>query len=1422
MQRDSTNKIKKLERLLEVEALLERVRSQAMAMRKSSDLLDIVVTMRKEFTSLGHEAGYFWHMRWLKDTYEKAMTSGDGSRIGMVMELPRHFHENPAMIRWEKNKKPVAVFPYDVDGAIDYVDKMIKTGRFEEIDPNAPGPDDIKAIGGITFIMARTTHGEIGYSLPGEVPNPPKDALDTLVRFAKVFDLAYRRFEDLRKAENQTRETEIELALERVRAETMAMHSSDHLLKVIKVISKQLVGLGIKFTNVSFGQLDNNDDYHFWFSASKNPEPVTMNVPYFDHPMFQRLMDAKKKKLDFFADTQTKKEHTEWIRFVLKHNKFEGLKKEDRSRMLNRPVARSVALMPNIFLVMTNYHGVQFTDSENQILRRFSKVFEQAYTRFLDLQKAEEQAREAQIEAALERVRARSMAMYDSNELQEVINLLFDQLLSHGVGISSALIASFNENIKDGLKLHIAARGQKYSSEFHIPYINNPAISNLAKSIKEETTFYTERIAGKKKNELVRHLFKNSTIDYNNEQKDYVLRAKAICRSIYRIGKLGIVIERYLDKPFNDAENVLLRRFGKVFEQTYTRFLDLKKAEEQAREAQIETSLERVRASAMAMRSSDELADLIVTIFQELQKLDMELTRCLLWIFNAKDKSATTWMANSEDPNQADSYHVPYHDNPAYRSLLKGWQTRREKWEYDLKGNIKDRWDKVLVYDYFKSLPSKVKKAMKDLDRVILSGSFNKYGVIQTASPNPLSDENQEILLRFSQVFEQNYTRFLDLKRAEEQAREAQIEASLERVRASAMAMHNSTDVEEATAILFSELENLGVETLRCGVSIIREEKVMQAWTASNDTEDRVLNTSGDIDMTIHPVFKGLFKNWKEKESTFSFRLQGKSALKYYKALESNSASKQSDYKLPMSHVLTERHYGKTFIFEEGCLFAFSKNEFSKEDDGIFQRFAKVFALTYRRYLDLIAAEKRALDAVKTSSLDRVRAEIASMRSTSDLDRITPLIWRELKALGVPFFRCGVFIIDENTEQVNMYLSTPDGKPLAALNLDFDEKDIPLVAEALSHWRTQTVHKAHWSQKKFAGFTKKLVKRGLIKNQKKYQQGERAPEDLHLHQVPFKQGMLYIGNSEPLNDEQIELVQSLANAFSVAYSRYEDFVKLEEAKKAVENTLSDLKSAQTQLIHSEKMASLGELTAGIAHEIQNPLNFVNNFSEINKELIEELKDAVAQNDQQEVEAILKDLSDNEQKVSHHGKRAEGIVKSMLAHSRTTSNVKEPTDINALADEYLRLAYHGLRAKDKSFNADFKAELDDNLPKVNVVAQDIGRVLLNLINNAFHAVSDRQKMVSNHYQPTVTISTKLSNSKSGGDAMLVSVKDNGNGIPEDIQEKIFQPFFTTKPTGEGTGLGLSMSYDIITKGHGGKINVKSEYGLGTEFIVELSV
>jgi len=302
------------------------------------------------------------------------------------------------------------------------------------------------------------------------------------------------------------------------------------------------------------------------------------------------------------------------------------------------------------------------------------------------------------------------------------------------------------------------------------------------------------------------------------------------------------------------------------------------------------------------------------------------------------------------------------------------------------------------------------------------------------------------------------------------------------------------------------------------------------------------------------------------------------------------------------------------------------------------------------------------------------------------------------------------------------------------------------------------------------------------------------------------------------------LVAGIAVLLLLAFIFFRNNRQKQKTNIMLEKTLANLKSTQSQLIQSEKMASLGELTAGIAHEIQNPLNFVNNFSEVSNELIDEMNEELNKGDIEEAKTISADIKQNLEKINHHGKRADAIVKGMLQHSRSNSGQKESTNINALTDEYLRLAYHGLRAKDNSFNATLKTDFDETIGNINIIPQDIGRVILNLITNAFYVVDEKKKQsvqgsptferLATLYEPTVSVSTKKINDK-----VEIKVTDNGNGIPSKVLDKIFQPFFTTKPTGQGTGLGLSLAYDII-KAHGGELHVETKEGAGTTFTIQL--
>ena len=507
--------------------------------------------------------------------------------------------------------------------------------------------------------------------------------------------------------------------------------------------------------------------------------------------------------------------------------------------------------------------------------------------------------------------------------------------------------------------------------------------------------------------------------------------------------------------------------------------------------------------------------------------------------------------------------------------------------------------------------------------------------------------------------------------------------------------------------------------------------------------------------------------------------------------------------------------------------------EQAPEFHDIFIRFARVFEQTYTRFLDLQKAESQAREAQIETALERVRSRTLAMQKSGELSETSVVVFKQLIELGIEPNRLFIGIIEKKGHKIQTWATNEDGTRIAN-------------KFTLDTYKNASIMKMYegWKQKKKSIIVD--MKGKVLQDYFQYLAVEM--------QIPFKGGLSqkrriqyiaffskgFIGMASPEEQppETLELLERFAAVFNLTFTRFndlkiaeahaiqakEDLIKLKKEKKKAEAALTELKSTQSQLIQAEKMASLGELTAGIAHEIQNPLNFVNNFSEVSEELLAEILEEMENGNYSEVKEILDAIKLNLEKIKRHGTRADSIVKGMLQHSRKSASVKEPTDINKLADDYLRLAYHGLRAKDKSFSATLITDFDETLSaegtdsgKINVIPQEIGRVILNLLTNAFYACSERNNNINDdkeNFEPTVTVATKQLKGK-----IEIKVCDNGNGIPKKVVDKIFQPFFTTKPSGHGTGLGLSMSYDIV-KAHGGELKVKTKEGLGTDFIIVL--
>ncbi|ASV31814.1 ATP-binding protein [Maribacter cobaltidurans] len=1406
-----TKELEEKNRELEIEGALQRIRAKAVAMKESTDLLDIVVTMRTEFTNLGHEAHYFWHMMWLPDTYEKAMTSGDGTKIGFVMELPRHIHGDiPLLAKWEKSKKPLIVYPMEAEEALAYIDKMITLGDFQNIDPQAPSHDDVRHIGGLTFIMARTTHGEIGYSLPGVVENPPLADLEILERFAGAFDLAHRRFLDLQKAEKQARRIEIELALEKVRSRTMAMRNSSELAEASALLDEQVRNLGIKTWGCAFHiYADNDEGDGEWFTSENG------KLPFYKTPRDKFFLDFYKKgqlgekfHVEEFSGAKCKA-HYEYLKSIpVIGDSLRAM--EDSGLSLPDYQIDNIAFFKYGYILFITYEHVP---EAHTIFQRFANVFGQTYTRFLDLQKAEAQAREARIEAALERVRSRSMAMHSSDEFKDVIQVIYDQFVQLNIHIEHAgFILDYNNN-KD---MHIWLADQHaVFPEITLPYFDCAHWNCFNKAKKKGQRFFANQLGFEEKNKFYNDLFEFIP-DLTEDTKKTYLKFDGLAISTVLLESIGLYIENFSGIPFTAEENAVLMRFGKVFQQTHTRFIDLQKAEAQTREAQIENALEKVRSRTMAMQKSEELPLAANDLFLQVQELGIPAWSAGYCIWQNEKHNASCNMS-SEGEIQKGFILPSIGEGYDFYTPQKNGKTF----------HVKELGGEALVkhYEFMMELPNvgSILKELKDAGLElptfqIFHICYFKYGYVMFITYEAVPDSH-DIFKRFGKVFEQTYTRFLDLKKAEAQAREAQIEAALEKIRSRSLAMHTTGELQEVVALVAEKLRDLGVIFDAGGVILctyFSDNKDVMHWIAAED-----FSYSGNY---LVPYFESTIFNdtWESKnrgDVYFSkeFSVKDKNSFFEY-------AFEHSDYKhFPdefKQHALQAKEHRVTAAWSKNSAIlipSFNKDEPSENHAEILKRFAKVFEQAYIRFMDLQKSEKRARETQIDIALERVRSRAMAMHQSDELSEAAEVLYQEFYKLGVTPFSCGYLINDEENKQWKVWMTDA--------NYEAFKNFWTLPFNADQHLKNR--YKS-WKKKEEFHATelegKENVKHHKIISHyapwKKESIGQ-LPEKLVLSSAHFTHGHLLIVTGESLIQEVESILTRFAKVFDQTYIRFLDLKKAEHQallikveKERLEATLDDLQATQKQLIQSEKMASLGELTAGIAHEIQNPLNFVNNFSEVSKELLEEMQEEIENGDFEEVKAIMEDIIQNLEKINHHGKRADGIVKGMLQHSRSSSGKKEPTDINALADEYLRLAYHGLRAKDKSFNAELITDFDESIGEINIVPQDIGRVILNLITNAFYATNEK-KQQDDHFKPIVSVCTKKTK-----EHLKIEVSDNGNGIPQKALDKIFQPFFTTKPTGQGTGLGLSMSYDIVTKGHSGNLKVETKKGEGTIFTIEL--
>ncbi|MEO6548976.1 MAG: ATP-binding protein [Ferruginibacter sp.] len=1421
-----------------IEAALERVRSRSLAMYKTDDLGGVVTVLFQQMQGLSVDMGFASVSIFIFEKDTKNMIQWLQLPDGVVsLRIP--YFEHPISSDLLEAKESGADYfskAYTVEEKNTWVQKGFELTDYKKL----PEAFKISLLDAPGYAMAIALANNSGICIPSFTGKYPSTGdAEIMKRVGKVFEQAYTRFLDLQKAEAQAREGQIELGLERVRARAMAMQKSDELNEVVSVLFEKIKELQIPATAVGIAiYIDGSKDLNAFVCGENQDGLVITNyrLPYIDNQITKDFNNVREKQLEFFVGNYSKEEKNSFYRYVLEHAaEFKHLP-QDIKRMIFESPSYTITMVAvkNAVFNINDFEGKMLSESDVDIIRRFAIVFDQAYTRFLDLQRAEAQAREAKIEAALERVRSRTMAMQRSDELLDVASVLFQQVKALGVPQWNCGFNIWDIGDKEFTYYPGSPDGIISGSPCKIPLTEHPVFMRFDESRKRGDELLIYEKQGEEQTDHYRYMlslpfvgdFLRSMLDAGFELPTFQIDHLAN----FAYGNLIFITYEH----FPEMHDVF-KRFARVFEQTYTRFLDLQKAEAQAKEAQIEAALERVRSRSLAMHKSNELQEVIETVFDQILKLGILADVANFIIFTQGNKDINCWIAS---PNLKinRSWYMPYKNiyplNAVFIEKEKGYDSFSTSCSFEQKDAF---FNWAFEHSDFKNFPDDRKQFVLESKCWTTSYAWVKHTGIQISNyaQESFAENENEILKRFARVFEQSYIRFLDLQKAEAQTREAQIETALEKVRSRSLAMHNTNELQEVVSVVLERMTDLNIEIDTININIYKEgSKELNLWTAAPGQKYAVPFHLPFFDHPFHTdIFipkengLGLFTktySYEEKNSYFNYTFEHSD----FKNVPEVKKKLIMDGRACTRSIATTKNAGIIII-------RYSDTPFSENENQILERFARVFEQAYTRFLDLQTAETQARESQIETGLEKVRSRTLAMQKSDELAETAAEVFKQLINLGIAPNRLYIGIVKDESGDMEMWATDEDGTKVGQKFI-FNKNENASVKKLYDGWAAK--------------------EKSIVVDM----EGKELEDYFHylndVMHIPFKAGLRqkrrvqsvayfskgFIGMASPdgQGNETIQLLERFAAVFNLTFTRFndlkiaeahaeqaeQDLIAIKEAKQKAEEALIVLQATQKQLIQSEKMASLGELTAGIAHEIQNPLNFVNNFSEVSKELLDEMKDELNNGNLEDAKEIMYDVIRNLEKINHHGKRADAIVKGMLQHSRSSGAIREPTDINALCDEYLRLSYHGLRAKDKSFNATMKTDFDDSIGNINIIPQDIGRVVLNLLTNAFYAVQQKQKELAQEkssfqnltslYEPTVSISTK-----NVGDKVLISVSDNGNGIPLKVLDKIFQPFFTTKPTGQGTGLGLSLSYDIV-KAHGGDVKVETKEGEGTDFIINL--
>jgi len=1153
-------------RELEIEGTLEKVRTIAMGMKEPAHMLDVCKTISLQLQSLGVkeirnvQTAIFYEHRGTYMNYE-FYAKHDRTSITETTFTNNEIH-NEFATKMLKGKGETFITHIRGDEVKDWIAYQKTTNVF--IDKYL---ETASSLNYYWFSLGPVALGISTYHPLTE------EEIGLFKRFVKVFELAYRRYLDIERAEAQVREARIEAALEKVRSRSLAMHKSGELQEVVNTVFERLKDLNLSMNSASiFIFKEGSKDWEQWVATSTTNYSSFFHIPYTELPIFRDLEDAKSQGVEFYNVRYPLQDKNRWFNYAFEHTEYSGIP-DDRKRFMleSECLILSFALGKKTALQVAKYSGTFFSDDENDIVKRISKVFEQAYIRFLDLQRAEAQAREAKIEAALEKVRSRSLAMHKSEEIKEVVKTVVERIKDLDIEMNGGVsLVTFSPDSKD--LLHWIWIPEQFDEPLkaHLPYFDNMMFHDCNEGREKGWELVAKVYSGEVKRSYFKHIFAHSGFSAATEElKAWVMNQEYFGFSFAIQQHSGIFLNDYTGKYFSAETNDTLIRFSKVFEQAYVRFLDLQKAEAQAREAKMEVGLERVRSRSMAMHKSDELLEAGAILFSEMQKLGIESLTAGFVLMDKEEKNGLNY---APDPYTKQIMPLPViipHDETIHmKQVVENWKKGSSYYVV-----VMDEEETIKHQTFIAERSTNFTLNAEQLiaispARLFLHNFYFKEGYLLIVGGHRLSAEQTDIMVRFTKVFQQTYTRFLDLQKAEAQAREAEIQLALERVRARTMAMQESHELGETAALLFQQLRNLDLKFWSAGIFIWRtdDDNLVEDWMGNN--------TDGS---PLTPILLR-FKDDDKHRSIYEASLRGE--LMYEEVLKGEALTRH--YEWFMSHPSAKHvveqlaHYeiapppvqwNYAAIFKQGYLLIIAE-EPEPEIRDISKLFARTFEQTYTRFLDLQRAEAQAREAKIEAALEKVRAAAMSMMKPDDLLNVCEVLFKECLKLGFGGLRNAMINIhnDEKGTFLNYDYSDEIGKSINHLTYNIH----PVIEKQIRQVRSAN---DAFSETSFMGKDLEEWKQFRRHIGEKDDQRIDNMSALYYYFYSIGTGSIGISTFSPMNGESLELLKRFRNVFSLSYQRYLDIALAEaQAREAqIEAALERVRSRSMGMQKSEEL-----------------------------------------------------------------------------------------------------------------------------------------------------------------------------------------------------------------------------------------------------------